>query len=222
MKDFTRKELLEWCDKHHAEGKTLSIHWDGGGDSGWVHFQIDDEECGEPEAEYLVDWMSSELDYGSWAGEFSASGRADWNPEEKAFLGTDYYSETDGTSADADIEVRMPKYIPFDEIHISTEDEEANTTTEIMIINGFIHPATQAVEEKLNQTLQPKFSEAIDKAIEENNQELDNAWGNYRLLRSDFKEDGNELVAKIQQVQYSIHIGNEKDVEINLAEILDF
>ena len=221
MKDFTRKELLQWCNKHHAEGKTLSIHWDGGNDSGWVHFQIDSEECNEPEAEALVDRMYSELDYGSWAGEFSASGQADWDPEEKAFVGTDYYSETDSTSTDADIEVRVPKYIPFDEIHINTRDEEANTTTEIMIVNGFIHPETQAVEEKLNQTLQPKFSEAIDNAIEENSQEFDNAWGDYRLVRSDFKEDGDELVAKITLVQYSINEVNEKDVAINLAELLE-
>lgn len=221
MKDFTTKQLLEWCDKHHAEGKTLSIHWDGGNDSGWVRFQIDGEECSEPEAEALVDKMYSELDYGSWAGEFSASGQANWDPEEKAFLGTDYYSETDSTSADADIEVRVPKYIPFDEIRINTQNEEANTTTEIMIINGFIHPETQAVEEKLNQTLQLKFSEAIDKAIEEKDQEFDSAWGDYRLVRSDFKEDGDELVAKIELVQYSIHEGDEKNVEINLAELLE-
>jgi len=222
MKDFTNKQLLEWCDKHHAEGKTLSIHWNGGSDDGWIHFEINGVECGEPEAEALVDKMYSELDYGSWAGEFSASGQADWNPEEKAFLGTDYYSETDSTDADADVEVRVPKYIPFDEIHISTQDEEVDTTTSIMIINGFIHPETQAVEEKLNQTLQLKFSEAIDKAVAENNQELESAWGIYRLLRSDFKEDGDELVAKIELVQYSFREVTEKDVEINLAELLDF
>lgn len=220
-KHFTLQELLAWCDKHHEEGKELVILWDGGGDSGWVHFQIDEEECSDPEADQLVDMMYDQLDYGSWAGEFSASGQAPWDPEQKAFVGVDYYSESESVTAEANIEVRVPKYIPFDEIRINTQDEEADTTTEIMIMNGFIHPETDAVEEKLNATLQPKFSEAVDKAVEANQQEFDSAWGDYRLMRADFKEDGDELVAKIELVQYSIHDGRETDVEINLGELLE-
>lgn len=220
-KHYTLQELLDWCDKHHEEGKELVILWDGGGDSGWVHFQIDEEECSDPQAEQLVDMMYDQLDYGSWAGEFSASGQAPWDPEKKAFVGIDYYSEEENVTTAANIEVRVPKYIPFDEIRINTQDEEADTTTEIMIMNGFIHPETEAVEEKLNEILQAKFSDAIDKAIKENDQDFSTAWGDYRLVKSDFKEDGDELVGTIELVQYSIHEGDEKDVEINLGELLE-
>jgi hypothetical protein len=220
MKDFTTKQLLEWCNKHHAEGKTLSIHWDGGNDSGWVHFQIDGEECSEPEAEALVDLMYSELDYGSWAGDFSANGEASWDPEEKAFIGTDYYSQSEGTSSKANIEVRIPKYIPFDEMHINT-DEKLNVTSEIMIINGFIHPETKFIELKLNETLSVKFSEAVDEALEKRGEEFSSGWFTYRIMRNDFKEDGDDLVATIDTIEYSVHDGHDNYVEINLNELLE-
>lgn len=220
-KKLTLKELLDWCDSHHAEGKELTILWDGGNDSGWVHFQIDGVDVDCPEADQLVDMMYDQLDYGSWAGDFYASGTAYWNHEEKAFFGTDNYTETAGTTGHADIKVSVPKYIHFDDIEIDTSDEEVNTSVVFRVRNGFIHPEISSLQTALETSLQKEFEAAIDKSCKENGEEFDSAYANYVLERIDFKEEGDYLVATIKEVWYSITCGEDKDIEINLAELLE-
>ena len=53
--------------------------------------------------------MDNELDYGSWAGDFSANGEAVYDSKEKAFVGTDYYSETESVPVKVSIPINIPK-----------------------------------------------------------------------------------------------------------------
>ena len=86
-----KKTVLEWCKEQVAQGHELKICWEGGGDSGWCYFQIDGEEANNEYTDHLVNSMYSELDYGSWAGEFTATGEATFDPSENAFVGIDDY-----------------------------------------------------------------------------------------------------------------------------------
>ena len=140
------QSLIKWCDKQVAEGKKLEICWEGGGDSGWVYFQIDGKNVGEvniPEISTLVDRMYDELDYGSWAGEFSANGSAEYNPELKAFIGIDNYSESETSDFKKDIEIIIPKSLWFDAVRYSIEDsdpdeQDVQTDFQFQIRNGFL------------------------------------------------------------------------------------
>lgn len=188
------------------------------GDSGWVHLEVDGEDSNDAEAEALVDMMYDQLDYGSWAGEFSASGEAPFNPETKMFQGTDYYSETDSAVSECEIKIKIPKHIHFDNLEIHTEDYDCTTSVDFRIRNGFQHPDTNALETTLAEYLKKEIIEAI----KNDNDDIDSYWGSYSLSReSDFTEDGDNVVAVLKNVQYSINFVTEKDVEINLEELLE-
>lgn len=220
-KEITIKEILDWCLKKTEEGSTVVLMWDGGGDSGWVHLEVDGEDSSDAEAEALVDMMYDKLDYGSWAGEFSASGEAPFDPDTKMFQGTDYYTETDSTNASCKIEIRIPKHIHFDDLEIYTQDEECNVNVNFGLRNGFDHPDTKALAEKLEEELSSQILEAA-KADVEDEDDIDGFWETYSLFReSDFTEDGDDLVHTMDHITYSKRHTSENYVEINLEELLE-
>jgi hypothetical protein len=220
-KDLSIKEILDWCMKKHEEGSEIILKWDGGGDSGWVHLEVDGEDSNDPEAERLIDMMYEQLDYGSWAGEFSASGEAPFDADTKMFQGTDYYTETDTTSAKCNIEIRIPKYIHFDELEIHTEDENCHTTCTFGIRNGFDHPEAEDFCKKLAEQLQEQFVAAAE-ADADDADDIDGFWETYSLFRdSDFTVDGDYLVHTMTSIEYSQRTTSENYVEINLEELLE-
>lgn len=220
-KEITIKEILDWCLKKTEEGSTVVLMWDGGGDSGWVHLEVDGEDSTDAEAEALVDMMYDKLDYGSWAGEFSASGEAPFDPDTKMFQGTDYYTETDSTNASCKIEIRIPKHIHFDDLEIHTEDEDCSISVSFGIRNGFEHPDAAALEAKLADELRDQFIKAAEDDVEDTD-EIDGFWETYSLFReSDFTEDGDDLVHTMDHITYSKRYTTENYVEINLEELLE-
>lgn len=219
-KDLSIKEILDWCMKKTEEGSEVVLQWDGGGDSGWVHLEVDGTDSSDPEAEALVDMMYDQLDYGSWAGEFSASGEAPFDPETKMFQGTDYYTETDSTNAKASIEIRIPKHIHFDDIDIETQDEDCTVNVTFGIRNGFDHPDTESVAKKLQEMLSEEIMEAA-KADVDDEDEIDGFWENYQIFRTDFTEDGDDLVYTLEDIVYSKRETSENHVEIDLQQLLE-
>jgi hypothetical protein len=219
-KDLSIKEILDWCIKKTEEGSEVVLQWDGGGDSGWVHLEVDGTDSSDPEAEALVDMMYDQLDYGSWAGEFSASGEAPFDPETKMFQGIDYYTETDSTNAKASIEIRIPKHIHFDDIDIETQDEDCTVNVTFGIRNGFDHPDTESVAKKLQEMLSEEIMEAA-KADVDDEDEIDGFWENYQIFRTDFTEDGDDLVYTLEDIVYSKRETSENHVEIDLQQLLE-
>jgi hypothetical protein len=220
-KEITIKEILDWCLKKTEEGSTVVLMWDGGGDSGWVHLEVDGEDSTDVEAEALVDMMYDKLDYGSWAGEFSASGEAPFDPDTKMFQGTDYYTETDSTNASCKIEIRIPKHIHFDDLEIHTEDEDCSISVSFGIRNGFEHPDAAALEAKLCDELKDQIIKAAEDDVADED-EIDGFWETYHLTReSDFTEDGDDLVHTMDHITYSKRYTTENYVEINLEELLE-
>ena len=219
--EISIKQILDWCLKKTEEGSAVVLQWDGGGDSGWVHLEVDGSDSSDPEAEALVDMMYDKLDYGSWAGEFSASGEAPFDPETKMFQGTDYYTETDSTNANCKIEIRIPKHIHFDDLEIYTQDEECNVNVTFGIRNGFDHPDTEALVKKLEEELSSQILEAAKDDVEDED-DIDGFWETYQFFReSDFTEDGDDLVHTMEHITYSKRFTTENHVEINLEELLE-
>jgi hypothetical protein len=217
----TIKQILDWCLKKTEEGSEVVLLWDGGNDSGWVHLEVDGEDTYAPEANALIDMMYEQLDYGSWAGDFSASGEAHFSAEEKLFQGYDNYSTTESESAPAAIEIRIPKYIHFDQISIDTEDENCTTNIRFDIRNGFMHPKTTAVISQLEKDLPEQIIKAVD-AVVESSHEIDGFWESYQLSRTDdFTEDGEDMVHIMKNVTYQKINTTDSHIEINLQELLE-
>ena len=124
-------------------------------------------------------------------------------------------------AVDCEIVIRIPKHIHFDNLLIHTEDEDCSTFITFNIRNGFEHPDAVLFETILADHLQKEITEVVKNDVNDEC-EIDSYWEDYSLSReSDFTEDGDDLVAVLKKVQYSRRYTTEKDVEINLQELLE-
>lgn len=215
--DFPGENLTvkQWCDKLTNEGYELSLCWEGGGDSGWVHFEIDGTEVDNKYTEALVDYCYDVLDYGSWAGEFSAYGSAVYSPKDKAFIGNDAYSEDVSKSADLDVEIRIPKSLWFDRLEIAVDEE--STRSQFVLRNGFISEQHQEVLSSIESTL----SDWVTDFINDYSEEIRVYVNNFNIPRADFKEDGDDLVYTLDELSYSESEGSDKDVMVEITESVE-
>lgn len=211
------KSLLQWCKEQVEKGNELKMHWDGGGDSGWVYFQIDGKDVENEFTEKLVDLMYTELDYGSWAGEFMAKGEATFDADIKAFVGTDYYSETANSSIESDITVSVPKDIWFDSIRINVDIQEGDNNVEVsfIVLNGFVTPQHTVLEESLQDYL---TSEIVDTIDSKNLDNFRSAWDNIIINHSEFTENGDSITYTIDKLSISVEEETEKSIYLSIAE----
>lgn len=212
--------LKEWADRLTAEGKELKMTWDGGGDSGWVDFLIDDESVtGEDaeNAELLREYCYNVLDYGSWAGEFSASGECIYDPETGAFEGIDYYSEDDDVPCNVPIEVSIPADIWFDTMEATVQDMEMEVEVDFVIKNGFDFPNKELIENNVAVSLRLAFQNTVDKFVEESGIEFRSMWEEISIPFADFKDMGDGTrKATIESFRVGTFNESEKDIVINL------
>jgi hypothetical protein len=211
-------DLIKWCDEQVAQGKKLAMAWEGGGDSGWAYFKIDDEHADEnDEINQLLDKLYDTLDYGSWAGEFSASGEAIYDPVEKAFVGTDYYSEDDTYYFDYPIKITVPKSLWFDALEYNFEDENVKVDVAFIIRNGFLTDLHTEIANQIEENLEEQVEQGIQAYIEiENGTEYRSIWQNERFNRDQFKEEGDNLVAVIEQLNIGTCTTDEKGIYLEL------
>lgn len=208
--------LKEWCQKVTQAGHELTICWEGGGDSGWTHFEIDGEEEDNVYTRALVDYAYDVLDYGSWAGEFNAAGSAAYNPETNEFSGVDDYSEDATLVWKHPIQIKIPKIIWFDQLIVNIEDYRS--TVKFGVNNGFLTDNHQILEKSLETDIQDE----VDAAIAEFEKEYD-----FRYLsqdevieRSEFteSEDGGYLVHTIESLSLGYSESTEKDFYLEVNE----
>jgi hypothetical protein len=201
-----------------GKGHKLSITWDGGGDSGWCEFLVDDESYSDEYSERLLEHMYATLDYGSWAGEFQASGEAVYSLEEKAFVGEDNYTEDSTISWKVDAEIRIPKYIWFDQFHFSIDGYDSpEADFDFFIKNGFRSPDHDKILEDLNS----KMNEVIDDAIEgfSMTYEFRSLYENESIPRSEFVEDGDDIVYKVEHLEMGTTDGSDREIYLDVKEI---
>jgi hypothetical protein len=222
-KIISATEIINWCDKQVAEGKEITLCWEGGGDSGWVYFKIDGVQAEGEEIEALVDMMYNELDYGSWAGEFSANGTADYDPTTKCFEGVDYYSEDDWT--DTTFEEPFAFYIPstygFDSIEYNIEgsfEDDFRVEITFNIVNGFITPELRELEDEISKAVKEKIISELSEF-----KEIDvNYFGTHELAeRHEMKIEKENVIFEIPTIHYSVYNTEEKGVTIDLKERLE-
>lgn len=219
MKLIAKDELIKWCDEQVANGNTLSIQWEGGGDSGWCSFHINDEQVKSEDGQIsdLLDLMYDQLDYGSWAGEFSAQGEAVYDPEEKAFIGVDNYSEDSVVDYPCKIEIKIPKNLWFDTLEIGVEGEDASVTVAFHVTNGFISEE----HDEFIDNFEVSFRESIlgvisDYCNDDNENEYRSIWETFDLSKSEFVEEGDYMKYTITSLSIGTAEVEEKDVYLEL------
>jgi hypothetical protein len=216
----TKKSLVQWCDEQVAAGKEIGIGWEGGGDSGWCYFMIDGKQVSDgqttEEMEQLLDLMDDELDYGSWAGEFSAAGEAIYSSEEKAFVGIDNYGEDDTEYWECSIPIRIPKYLWFDSVEYNFEDDEVRAQFAFKIRNGFLIEEHEKVATEIESYLEEKVNAEVNLFIAKSDAEFRSIWQNDTINRDQFTEDGDFLVYTLEELSMGTTTSEEKDIYLQL------
>jgi hypothetical protein len=127
--EITAQLVIDYYSALHLAGNKLQLEWNGGGDSGsvWLNLNGKQLEIGwSDDTELLlynrihawvINKMYNDLDYGSWAGEYSANGTADFVIQEGfiGFAGIDYYTEEEGylEKLDSPYTAHIPsEYVP--------------------------------------------------------------------------------------------------------------
>lgn len=223
--ELTIEDIIKWCDEQTEQGLELKLCWEGGGDSGWCWFELDGEQCSEPEAEWLIEKMYDVLDYGTWAGEFSTNGEAEYNPETKEFDGTDYYSIEDTFihKCKKPFAIKIPKTIYFDILHMECEGEDYEFNINASVTNGFFTKEAETYFNKLESELNTWSSDVIAEIVQDldDDSEVTGAYQHYDLERTDFEEEGDFLVYTFDKFEYRAYQSEPNGVNINLLELLE-
>lgn len=219
-----RTELIEYLDQLVLEGKEVKLGWEGGGDSGWCWFEVDGERMEghlqDKKIEKLVDYMYDYLDYGSWAGEFSANGEAEYDSKTKSFTGTDHYGEEYTEEYDCDIQIRIPKSLWFDQFEIAIEGSDCNVNSTFHITNGFTTPEHTKFALEFDDLFQNQLNEVAAKFDNDSHHnEFVSIWHNYDLMRSDFENDGDDLVYQVNSIPIGTTNDEEKEIFLELLEL---
>ena len=214
-------EIIDHCDTLTANGQNLSVSWDGGGDSGWFELKLDDEPKGELNdlEDLIVELVSDELGYGSFAGEFSTSGSVAYNRETRCFEGLDTYSESTGDSHLCTIEVRVPKDIWFDRINlfIQCEDCEVMQTSASFFVNNGPRIEAHAVAEEiiaaaLGENVKIEISDMQDNVYV--SQDI-------TIRANEFEVKEDTLCFTITEFDYSYEDSHSKEITIHLTDSID-
>jgi hypothetical protein len=212
--EITNKAVLAWCKDLHEQGFDLTMTWDGGNDSGFVEFIVDKSDKTDQDLEYieyLENQCYDELDYGSWAGEFHAQGEASFDPEQNAFVGTDYYAEDTDIKLDCNIRLAVPKDVWFDRLEVHIEDYDINVSSDLVIINGFKSSGHDAAVINLNNSIHDQVDDIISGI--ENYRSM---WTDITVDYSEFTPEGDEMVHYIYSLEVGTEDATEKGIHISL------
>ena len=216
-----KKEIIDWCNQTVDDGKELKFTWEGGGDSGWANLELDGnniEVAGY--SDKLLDGIYEELDYGSWAGEFHASGEAIYNKEEQAFVGIDDYSEDETIIHDCEIVVDVPNKLWYDSIDIRIEvnyDESPDIRVDFVVKNGFLTQKHRETADLLAEELSTKINAEIVKFSQR--YEFRSIWEQFVINRSEGVETTPGFVKhEISSINMGTTSSEEKSIYLQLIE----
>lgn len=238
--EITDKLIVDYYTALHHSGVKLQIEWNGGGDSGSASLKIDDKtfdgydygdiESSKKNIEHrihrkVLDRMYDTLDYGSWAGDFSASGTADFVVEEDfiGFRGIDHYSEDEGHSLTVNINVIIPKEsIPAeaDRLDISISDgyDGAEPNVSISFRGKDSYKALELTKQHadLIEIEEYRIAKIIDGQLNEIKGVYVNSVYQYDSVDLENWDRSTDFKFKIEEVHYYVLDETEKHVEINL------
>ena len=165
--------------------------------------------------------MYAELDYGSWAGEFSAVGQAKFDVDEEAFVGVDNYSEDDSSQKECEFTFKVPKKLWFDSIsvHIEVdhEDDSASVESSFNLKNGFLTAEHGVVTDEISEAISAQIDEFVIN-YQNTNDDFRSIWDDETFEIKDGVEKGDYLEFTMTSIRVGISHGEEKDVYLKIDE----
>jgi hypothetical protein len=208
-----------------AEGKEIKVTWEGGNDSGGYSMYIDGEQVNYGDVFYdeVVDFVSDTVDYGSWAGDYFADGSVYYNKDGGAFIGEGKETESDSATLEGiSIEIRIPKALNFDAFEIITEGthcwEELSIDCKFVISNGPVFPEHGEVEDNMNYYVMESVTHILETDEACKDEEIGWVGNDWFISREEFKEDGDELVHVIDNIDYSYNNTRYQSYHISINE----
>jgi hypothetical protein len=208
-----------------AEGKEIKVTWEGGNDSGGYNLFVDEVEVNYGDAFYdeVIDFVSDTIDYGSWAGDYSADGVVYYNADEGAFIGEGKETESDSATLEGiSIEIRIPKALNFDAFEIITEgthcSEELSIDCKFIISNGPVFPEHGEVEDNMNYYVMESVTHILETDGACKDEEIGWVGNDWYISREEFKEDGDELVYVIDNIHFNYNNTKYQSHHISINE----
>jgi hypothetical protein len=231
MSEKTKKlSLNEWLKKLSSEGKEITVSWEGGNDSGCYYAHIDngdlgyDDEYGNKLCAFVADYM----EYGSFAGEFSTTGKVFYDPAKNAFIGDDDYYQDESRNIDCKIPLKISKELWFDSLNIDINTNYAweeydidSVDVRLVVNNGPIVDLHSDTEETLKKYIYDEIVNLVTSHFSlEGIDNLRNIHGEYNILFNTFKEEGDYRIGYIKSIDCTYEVSNYKDVYIELEDDL--
>jgi hypothetical protein len=208
-----------------AEGKKIKVTWEGGNDSGGYSLFVDEVEVNYGDAFFdeVVDFISDTIDYGSWAGDYSADGVVYYKADEGAFIGEGKETESDsGCLEDISIEIRLPKALNFDSFEIITQGthcwEELSTDCKFIISNGPVFPEHVQIENDMNNYVMESITHILETDEACKDEEIGWVSNDWFISREEFEEDGDELVYVIDNIYFNYNNTKYQSHHITINE----
>lgn len=221
MELIVKKEIIDWCNQTVDDGKELKFTWEGGGDSGSADLLLNDnsvEVVGY--SDVLLNGIYEELDYGSWAGEFFASGEAIYSKEEQAFVGIDDYSEDDTIPHECQIVLSVPSKLWYDTINVRIEGdygESLHIEVNFAVKNGFLTQEHREVANLLEDELSEKINDEIENFSQAHN--FRSIWEELTLNRTEGVETTPSFIKhEIGSIGMGVTVSDEKSIYLQLIE----
>ena len=217
--------LRQQLDALAAEGKEIKVTWEGGNDAGGYDLYIDGVRMDYYEDQYdaIVNPISNRIDYGSWAGDFSADGEVIYDPALGEFVGSGKETETEPFELDdISIEIRVPKALNFDRIEIATEGTycwgELLVRCGFVITNGPVFPDHTEIEDAMSIHVHDLIDTILSTHKDAKNEEIGWVYNEWSIPRESLREDGDDLVTTLTNLDFSFNKTVEKFFNIPINE----
>ena len=217
--------LRQQLDALAAQGKEIKVTWEGGNDSGGYSLFIDGVEVnyGDEAYDEIVDPISDNVDYGSWAGDFSADGSVVYDSEQGGFIGEGRDTESQTCELDdIDIEIRVPKALNFDSIEIVSEGtyflEELSVRCGFVMANGPVFPEHLETQYVMETYVRDSIDDILTTHKECKDEEIGWVYNEWTLRRESLGEDGDYLVGNINSIDFSLNNTINKSYYIPINE----
>jgi hypothetical protein len=210
--------MIELCDELTKDGKNLVITWNGGNDDGYFEILLDGNQLNdEIDFNPIEDYISNNLGYGSFAGDFSTTGELLYDRETKSFDGVDNYSTAESENYLCAIKVIVPDDIWFDQLDIYIEmendEEEPNVAPAFIIANGPRIDQHTEIESKIGETIKKQVME-----VQEGISNFNSLYENITIAHREFSKRNHKLVFVIKKIEYSYDGCHENIIHIQLPE----
>lgn len=224
---MTRKELIDAIVKKYGT-TDIKITWEGGNDEGCYDLFIKGESIdfyGNRESieSKLIDQISEDIGYYSFAGDFSCSGEASLNDDATAFIGQDSFTDSQDFkySFDTPIKIKIPKDFWFDSImiHIHGYGEDVAADVRLVISNGPVSEDHITFEKDTSKYLREEVEKALDNSeICGDYCEINNIYMELSQSVSELTQDseGNYEVI-IEDFDYSKYTDDDKEIHIPIS-----